>query len=204
VAGNRTVGRLVDRRGAVPTLLAGSTGVAAASGVLMLFQLWYPAILVAVLAIGFFSGLTITPQQHRFFSLMPDVAAIALGLTGSAIYVGSAVGAALGGIVAATAEAAGSRSPPRSSARWPAQPSGLSPRNDDDSGIIFRALPDSAVRDSPAGGTVPVVEPAPSRAEPLAEVAAVCGRSGAVMAGVRRSTRARAPRVLRRRVGRCR
>jgi len=102
VAGNRLVGRLIDRRGAVPTLLAGSLGVTAASAVLILFQLWYPATLLAVGLIGLFSGLTITPQQHRFFSLTPDVATIALGLNGSAIYVGSGLGAALGGIVVAT------------------------------------------------------------------------------------------------------
>ncbi len=99
VIGNRLVGRFIDTRGALPTLLIGSLGLTVASAALVAGQFWYPATLVVLLALGAFSGLTITPQQHRLFTLAPDVATIALGLNGSAIYVGSGLGAALGGVV---------------------------------------------------------------------------------------------------------
>lgn len=106
LAGNRTVGRLVDERGALPVIVLGSAGVAVACAALIPLHTWYPALLVLLLVLGAFFGLTITPQQHRLFTLLPDVATVALGLNGSAIYLGSAVGASLGGLVVATGGAA--------------------------------------------------------------------------------------------------
>ena len=97
VAGNRLVGKLVDTRGALPVLLTGIGGVAVSYGVLVAAQDWYVPTLLIVFVIGAFGGLTITPQQHRLFVVAPDVATVALGLNGSAIYLGAAVGAALGG-----------------------------------------------------------------------------------------------------------
>jgi MFS transporter, DHA1 family, inner membrane transport protein len=102
LAGNRAVGRLVDERGALPVLLIGSAGVTIACAALIPLHAWYPALLVLLLVLGAFFGLTITPQQHRFFTLTPEVATVALGLNGSAIYLGAAIGALLGGVVVAT------------------------------------------------------------------------------------------------------
>jgi predicted MFS family arabinose efflux permease len=98
VFGNRLVGRLVDGRGALPVLLVGIGGSAVGYGVLAAAQSWYVPTLVLAFVVGAFYGLTITPQQHRMFVLAPDVATVALGLNGSAIYLGAALGAALGGI----------------------------------------------------------------------------------------------------------
>ena len=102
VVGNRAVGRLTDKRGALPVLLLGSAGVAAACGALIPGHAWYPTLLVLLFVLGAFFGLTITPQQHRLFTFLPDVATVALGLNGSAIYLGAAIGALLGGVVVAT------------------------------------------------------------------------------------------------------
>ncbi len=86
--------------------LAGSTGVAACCVALIPLHARYPALLILLLGLGSFFGLTVTPQQHRIFALMPDVATVVLGLNGSAIYVGAGIGAALGGVVVATGGAA--------------------------------------------------------------------------------------------------
>jgi DHA1 family inner membrane transport protein len=52
-------------------------------------------------ALGLAVGLTIVPQQHRLFATVPTLAPVAVGLNGSAIYIASALGAALGGIALA-------------------------------------------------------------------------------------------------------
>lgn len=98
LVGNRLVGRLVDSRGALPVLLLGAGGMTCAFTVLIGTQAWYGAAMVTMFAVGAFQGLSITPQQHRLFVVAPDVSAVALGLNGSAIYAGAAVGAALGGL----------------------------------------------------------------------------------------------------------
>ncbi|SNQ49367.1 Arabinose efflux permease family protein [Frankia canadensis] len=98
IAGNRLVGRLVDSRGALGVLLVGMAGVGVSYAVMVGVRTWFvPALAVAV-AVGAFGGLTITPQQHRLFAVAPDVSTVALGLNGSAIYLGAALGAALGGV----------------------------------------------------------------------------------------------------------
>ena len=43
------------------------------------------------------------PQQHRLFTLAPDAPTVALGLNGSAIYVGAGLGSALGGMALSAA-----------------------------------------------------------------------------------------------------
>ncbi len=62
-----------------------------------------PGALVLALASGVFGGMLMVPQQHRLFSLAPDAPTVALGLNGSAIYGGGALGAALGGVVLSSA-----------------------------------------------------------------------------------------------------
>lgn len=102
IIGNRVVGRLVDERGALPVLLISRAGMVAVCVALIALHAWYPGLLAMLLVLGFCSGLTVTPQQHRLFTLLPKVATIALGLNGSAIYLGVALGALFGGIVVAT------------------------------------------------------------------------------------------------------
>ncbi|HWC79491.1 MAG TPA: MFS transporter [Pseudonocardiaceae bacterium] len=102
IIGNRIVGGLVDDRGPRPVLLISRIGMTAVCATLIPLHLWYPGLLVLLLALGLFSGLTVTPQQHRLFTLLPEVATIALGLNGSAIYLGAAIGALEGGVVVAT------------------------------------------------------------------------------------------------------
>jgi DHA1 family inner membrane transport protein len=51
--------------------------------------------------LGLAVGLTVVPQQHRLFATVPKLAPVAVGLNGSAIYIGSALGAALGGVALA-------------------------------------------------------------------------------------------------------
>jgi MFS transporter, DHA1 family, inner membrane transport protein len=58
--------------------------------------------------LGLAIGLTIVPQQHRLFAAVPTLAPVAVGLNGSAIYIGTALGAGLGGLVLA---AGGSAAP---------------------------------------------------------------------------------------------
>ncbi|KJE20195.1 arabinose efflux permease family protein [Frankia torreyi] len=113
LTGNRLVGRLVDGRGALGVLLVAVAGLAASFAVLVPAREEYGAALAVLLAVGAFQGLSITPQQHRLFVVAPDVATVALGLNGSAIYLGSALGAALGGV---TLDAAGAATIPATAA----------------------------------------------------------------------------------------
>ncbi|MDQ3403961.1 MAG: MFS transporter [Actinomycetota bacterium] len=80
--------RLVSLGGSVVTLL--SLNLAAPS-------LW--SNLVAWLAFGTFTGMLMVAQQHRLLSVAPQASIVALGLNGSAIYLGSGIGALVGGAV---------------------------------------------------------------------------------------------------------
>jgi predicted MFS family arabinose efflux permease len=98
VAGTTLVPRLIDRVGARRTLQFGAIGVTAISAALTVTRTAHPVAIVTMAALGLAVGLTVVPQQHRLFSTVPDLAPIAVGLNGSAIYVGSALGAAVGGL----------------------------------------------------------------------------------------------------------
>jgi predicted MFS family arabinose efflux permease len=98
VAGTTLVPRLIDRVGARRTLQFGAIGITAISAALTVTRTAHPVAIVTMAALGLAVGLTIVPQQHRLFASVPDLAPIAVGLNGSAIYVGSALGAAVGGL----------------------------------------------------------------------------------------------------------
>jgi predicted MFS family arabinose efflux permease len=97
VLGTVAVPRLVRWRGARRTLILGACGVAAAAAVLAVARATEAGAVVTMFVLGFSVGLTIVPQQHRLFALVPGLAPVAVGLNGSAIYIAIAVGAGLGG-----------------------------------------------------------------------------------------------------------
>jgi len=99
VVGNQLAGRWTDQVGPRRVRLVSIAGSAVLLAVLNAALLSLPGLLVAVVVVGAFGGMLMVPQQHRLFSLAPDAPTVALGLNGSAIYVGSGLGSALGGLV---------------------------------------------------------------------------------------------------------
>lgn len=102
VTGTSLVPRLITHRGARSALRLGAIGVTAAAAALTATRTLHPAAIVTMAALGLAVGLTVVPQQHRIFAVVPGLASVAVGLNGSAIYIGSALGAAIGGIAFAT------------------------------------------------------------------------------------------------------
>ncbi|GAA0255751.1 MFS transporter [Saccharothrix mutabilis subsp. mutabilis] len=97
--GNNVAGRLADR---YPPHRVVSGGLAAAALMLGVSPLvvgsLVPAVVWAVLW-GITVSLPVVPQQSRFVAYAPSASAVLLGLNSSAIYVGIAVGGALGGLL---------------------------------------------------------------------------------------------------------
>jgi predicted MFS family arabinose efflux permease len=97
--GNTVAGRLADR---YPPARVVSSGLAAAAVLLALSPLLVgrlvPAIVWAV-AWGVCVSLPVVPQQSRFVAHAPAASAVLLGLNNSAIYLGVALGGALGGLL---------------------------------------------------------------------------------------------------------
>ena len=101
VTGTTLVPRLIRRRGARTALQLGACGIAVFTAVLSGTRTIHPAATATMAALGLAIGLTIVPQQHRLFATVPKLAPVAVGLNGSAIYIASALGAAIG-VVAIT------------------------------------------------------------------------------------------------------
>jgi predicted MFS family arabinose efflux permease len=90
----------VNWRGARFALLVGACGVAACTALLAVTHGTPVGAVGTLFAIGVSGALTVVPQQHRLLALVPAAAApVAIGLNGSALYIGSALGAAIGGAV---------------------------------------------------------------------------------------------------------
>jgi DHA1 family inner membrane transport protein len=103
VAGTTFAGGATDRLGPGRVRALSLAGTAVVLVVLDLAVHSLPAVLLVALFSGVFGGMLMVPQQHRLFTLAPDAPTVALGLNGSAIYVGGALGSALGGVVLAAA-----------------------------------------------------------------------------------------------------
>lgn len=103
--GNRLVGRFADRFGSFPTLTAALAITICVTSALSAVQHWFIPTLVALFILGLVGSFLFIPQQNRVFVAGGDAAAVALGLNGSMNYVGTAVGAVLGGVVLSTAGA---------------------------------------------------------------------------------------------------
>ena len=113
VTGTAAVPRLIRRRGASTALTCGACGITAVTAVLAATRTTDVAAVLTMAVLGFSAGLTVVPQQHRIFTAAPTLAPVAVGLNGSGIYIGTALGAAIGGTALA---AGGSAAPPLTAA----------------------------------------------------------------------------------------
>jgi predicted MFS family arabinose efflux permease len=96
VLGNVVAGHLTDRKGARPVVLAGLAGLVVVQALLLLPLSMTLAVVWAIG--GGIVWLVVVGQQHRFVSLAPQNAQVVLGLNGSALYLGIALGSVIGGI----------------------------------------------------------------------------------------------------------
>lgn len=96
IAGNALGGRLTDRIGARPVVLAGLVGIVVVQAVLLAPPSLPAALLWA--AGGAAAWLATVGQQHRIVSLAPRSAPVVLGLNGSAFYLGTSLGGVCGGL----------------------------------------------------------------------------------------------------------
>ncbi len=98
VIGNLVAGRLVDRFGPERLLLGAQIGYTI---LLALTPLALANLAVAIpyaLVFGTVGWATIVPQQHRLVTRHPQAATILIGLNGSALYAGIALGGLVGGL----------------------------------------------------------------------------------------------------------
>ncbi|MGV4926230.1 MFS transporter [Streptomyces sp. BHT-5-2] len=103
--GNRLVGRFADRFSSLTVLTTGLGIVTLGSALLALVQHWFTPTLVALFLLGLMGSALFIPQQSRVFVAGGDVATVALSLNGSMNYVGTALGAGIGGAVLSVAGA---------------------------------------------------------------------------------------------------
>jgi predicted MFS family arabinose efflux permease len=100
--GSLFVGRLIDKWHDTRALLSVIFAVLGVSLVLLPLLGRSMAGSVALLLLWGATGWScLTPQQHRLMALRPQEAAVAVSLNASALYLGSASGAALGGVLLA-------------------------------------------------------------------------------------------------------
>ncbi|WP_018542324.1 MULTISPECIES: MFS transporter [unclassified Streptomyces] len=103
VLGSVLAGPLVDRTGRVRLLAGGVLLVVTAAQALLptLAAVALPGAVVALLAWGAAGWAFQVPQQHRLLQVSGQRGTVALALNNSALYLGSAVGSALGGLALA-------------------------------------------------------------------------------------------------------
>ncbi|WP_063016184.1 MFS transporter [Nocardia niwae] len=99
VIGNAQAGRAVDRYGPRRTLTVGLAGalVGLALPGVAIHAAW--AVFVVLAVTGLFGSAILVPQQHRLFGIAHDAPTVALGLNGSAIYLGAGLGSIIGATV---------------------------------------------------------------------------------------------------------
>lgn len=98
LAGNTAAGRLVDRHDPARVLaVALALAVLALALTPLATRALAPALIWA-LVWGVTVGVIVVPQQHRLLALGPTAAPVLLGLNSSALYLGMALGGALGGL----------------------------------------------------------------------------------------------------------
>jgi predicted MFS family arabinose efflux permease len=107
IVGSFGVGILIDRVGRSALLI--SVILIATAGTFVAIPLLasrHLLVMVPLVIWGILGFATPVPQQHRLIGIRPEHGAIVVALNASAIYLGSAVGAALGGLVLALGIAA--------------------------------------------------------------------------------------------------
>ncbi|MEU2040104.1 MFS transporter [Nocardia niwae] len=99
VIGNAQAGRAVDRYGPRRTLTVGLAGALVGLALLgvAIHAAW--AVFVVLAVTGLFGSAILVPQQHRLFGIAHDAPTVALGLNGSAIYLGAGLGSIIGATV---------------------------------------------------------------------------------------------------------
>ncbi|WP_040784151.1 MFS transporter [Nocardia pneumoniae] len=99
VIGNAQAGRAVDRYGSRRTLTVGLVGALAGLALLgaVVDTAW--AVFAVLAVTGLFGSAILIPQQHRLFGIAHDAPTVALGLNGSAIYLGAGIGSLVGAAV---------------------------------------------------------------------------------------------------------
>lgn len=99
IIGNMMGGRLADRIGAARSIILVAVGLIA---IMPLYSL-LPMPDVALVALTFLWGVVgwafMAPQQSRIVSIAPESQNVSLSLNASAIYVGAAIGSAVGGAI---------------------------------------------------------------------------------------------------------
>lgn len=101
LAGSQLGGRFIDRFGAVLPIIA-CVGVNAVNiGLLNLTGGSLPGAATGLFLLAFAGWAVFPAQQSRLLALEPEHGGVVLSLIGSTIYIGSAVGAALGGLLLA-------------------------------------------------------------------------------------------------------
>jgi DHA1 family inner membrane transport protein len=98
VVGTFLAPRSIRRRSARFTVVLAGTVLFIASVGLALFRFSPVGATLAMALLGIGLGFAVVPQQARLFRSVPEIASVAVGLNGSAIYCGSALGAAFGGL----------------------------------------------------------------------------------------------------------
>lgn len=100
VLGSVLAGPLVDRTGRVRMLVGGVLAVIVLAQALLpsLAAAALPGAVVALVAWGAAGWALQVPQQHRLLALRAERGTIVLALNNSALYLGSAIGSALGGL----------------------------------------------------------------------------------------------------------
>ncbi|RSO05911.1 MFS transporter [Streptomyces sp. WAC 06783] len=103
VVGSLVAGPLVDRMGKAAALVGGVLVTVAVAQVLLplLASAVLPGAAAALVLWGAAGWALQVPQQHRLLALRDDRGTVALALNNSALYLGSAVGSALGGLALA-------------------------------------------------------------------------------------------------------
>ncbi|KEF03853.1 MULTISPECIES: MFS transporter [Streptomyces] len=103
VVGSLVAGPLVDRTGKAAALVGGVLVTVAVAQVLLplLASAALPGAAAALVLWGAAGWALQVPQQHRLLALRDDRGSVALALNNSALYLGSAVGSALGGLALA-------------------------------------------------------------------------------------------------------
>ncbi|GHO70829.1 MFS transporter [Ktedonobacter sp. SOSP1-52] len=99
IVGNALAGYSTDRWGAMRTLVLASLALGLILCAFPYVATSFAGAAVLILIWGVFDSMTIPPQQHRLLALTTEIPGVILSLNSSVIYLSSAGGSALGGLL---------------------------------------------------------------------------------------------------------